>query len=77
MCLQPGGMDIAEEVASTVLDAGRRLADAGWEVEQIEDTPPLRDAAEVQADLWLGDGFAEQADAAARDGDPGVPIHEA
>jgi amidase len=72
MCLQPGGMDIAEEVASTVLDAGRRLADAGWEVEQIEDTPPLRDAAEVQADLWLGDGFAEQADAAARDGDPGA-----
>jgi amidase len=72
MCLRPAGMAIAEEVVATVLDAGRRLADAGWTVEQIEDTPPLHDAAEVQAQLWLGDGFAQQADAAARDGDPGA-----
>jgi amidase len=41
-------------------------------VEEIEDTPPLHDAAEVQEALWLGDGFAELADAAARDGDPGA-----
>jgi amidase len=72
MCLQPGGMGIAEEVAATVLDASRRLSAAGWEVEQIEDTPPLHDAAEVQAQLWLGDGFGQQAEAAARDGDPGA-----
>jgi amidase len=65
-------MSIAEEVAATVLDAGRRLSDAGWEVEQIEDTPPLHDAAEVQAQLWLGDGFTQQAEAASRDGDPGA-----
>ena len=72
MCLRPSGMAIAEEVAETVLDSGRRLTEAGWTVEQIEDTPPLRDAAEVQAQLWLGDGFAQQAAAAARDGDPGA-----
>ena len=72
MCLRPSGMAIAEEVAETVLDAGRRLTEAGWTVEQIEDTPPLHDAAEVQAQLWLGDGFAQQAAAAARDGDPGA-----
>jgi amidase len=72
MCLRPAGMSIAEEVAATVLDAGRRLADAGWTVEQIEDTPPLHDAAQVQTELWLGDGFAQQAEAAARDGDPGA-----
>jgi amidase len=72
MCLRPAGMSIAEEVAATVLDAGRRLSDAGWEVEQIEDTPPLHDAAEVQAQLWLGDGFTQQAEAASRDGDPGA-----
>jgi len=72
MCLRPAGMGITEEVVATVLDAGRRLADAGWTVEQIEDTPPLHDAAEVQGQLWLGDGFAQQAEAAARDGDPGA-----
>ena len=72
MCLRPAGMGIAEEVAATVLDAGRRLTEAGWTVEQVEDTPPLHDAAELQAQLWLGDGFAQQAEAAALDGDPGA-----
>jgi amidase len=72
LCLRPGGLQIVEEVAAAVLDAGRRLADAGWQVEQLEDTPPMRDAAEVQEQLWLGDGFAELADAASRDGDPGA-----
>jgi amidase len=72
MCLRPGGLQIVKEVEAAVLDAGRRLSDAGWEVEGIEDTPPLHDAAEVQEALWLGDGFAELEDAAARDGDPGA-----
>lgn len=72
ICLRPGGIQIAEEVAETLLDAGRRLTEAGWDVEQVEDTPPLHDAAKVQEQLWLGDGFAQQADAAARDGDPGA-----
>jgi amidase len=72
LCLRPGGMNVAEPVAAAVLDAGRRLTDAGWQVEQIEDTPPVADAAEITEHLWFGDGFAEQADAAARDGDPGA-----
>jgi amidase len=72
MCLRPGGMQIAKEVEATVLHAGRRLSDAGWKVEEIEDTPPIHEAAEVQEALWLGDGFAELADAATRDGDPGA-----
>ena len=72
MCLRPSGFQIAKEVEAAVLDAGRRLSDAGWRVEEIEDTPQLHDAAEVQEALWLGDGFAELADAAARDGDPGA-----
>jgi amidase len=65
-------MQIAKEVEAAVLDAGRRLSDAGWKVEEIKDTPPIHEAAEVQEALWLGDGFAELADAATRDGDPGA-----
>jgi amidase len=72
LCLRPGGTHIEEEVAATVLDAGRRLASAGWEVEELEDTPPLHEADEVTFDLWFGDGFAGQADAATHDGDPGA-----
>jgi amidase len=70
MCLRPGGMQIAAEVEAAVLDAGRRLADAGWKVEEIEDAPSIREAADVQMRLWLGDGYAGLVDAAKRDGDP-------
>jgi len=72
MCLRPGGLQIVQEVEAAVLDAGLRLSDAGWSVEEIKDVPPLHDAAEVQEALWLGDGFAELAEAAAREGDPGA-----
>ena len=72
MCLRPGGLQIVREVEAAILDAGRRLSDAGWQVKEIEDTPPIQEAAEVQEALWLGDGFAELADAAMREGDPGA-----
>lgn len=72
LCLRPGGMPIAKEVEDALRDAARRLADAGWTVEEIDDTPLIRDAAEVQERLWLGDGFPALADAVARDGDPGA-----
>ena len=72
LCLRPAGMQVAREVEASVLDAGRRLADAGWAVEEVDDTPPLHEAAQVQEWLWLADGFAQLADAAERDGDPGA-----
>jgi len=72
MCLRPGGLPIVKEVEAAVLDAGRRLADAGWHVEEIEDVPSLNEAAGVQERLWLGDGFAELSETAARDGDAGA-----
>jgi amidase len=72
LCLRPARRQGAREVEASVLDAGRRLADAGWTVEEVDDTPPLNESAEVQEWLWLADGFAQRADAAERDGDPGA-----
>jgi amidase len=72
LCLRPGGMAIAAEVEAALRDAARRLRDAGWTVDEIDDTPPLVEAAELQQRLWLGDGFAGFADAVAREGDPGA-----
>ena len=72
MCLRPGGLQIAKEVEAAVSDASRRLSDAGWKVEEIEDVPSIHEAADVQMRLWLGDGFAGLVDAAKRDGDPGA-----
>ena len=43
-------------------DAAKRLERAGWVVEEIANTPPLREAAELQTKLWLGDGYEAQLD---------------
>jgi amidase len=72
MCLNPGGLDPVPEVKAAVADAGKRLERAGWTVEEIADTPSLREAADLQTKLWLGDGYEAQLAAAEREGDPGA-----
>ena len=72
MCLNPDGLDPVPEVKAAVADAGKRLERAGWIVEEIANTPPLREAADLQTKLWLGDGYEAQLEAAEREGDPGA-----
>jgi amidase len=72
MCLNPDGLDPVPEVKAAVADAGKRLARAGWIVEEITSTPPLREAADLQTKLWLGDGYEAQLETAEREGDPGA-----
>ena len=71
LCLEPDGLATAPEVKRAVADAGLRLERAGWTVEEVA-TPPLREPAELQTRLWLGDGYAAQLAAAEREGDPGA-----
>ena len=59
-------------MAAAVADAAKRLERAGWAVEEIKNSPPLREAAELQTKLWLGDGYQAQLEAAEREGDPGA-----
>src|SRR5579871_1662236 len=54
VCVNPDGLDPVPEVKAAVLDAGKRLERAGWAVEEINDTPPLQEAALQQTRLWLG-----------------------
>lgn len=72
LCLRPGGMTIAPEVEAALLDARDRLVDADWRVEEIDDTPSVHEAAAIQQQLWLGDGFDGLVAAVERDGDPGA-----
>jgi amidase len=72
MCLNPDGLDPVAEVRAAVADAGKRLARADWVVEEIATTPPLREAADLQTKLWLGDGYEAQLEMAEREGDPGA-----
>jgi amidase len=72
LCFNPDGLETAPEVKAAVADAAKRLERAGWSVEEIDNTPPLREAAELQTKLWLGDGFEAMLEAAEREGDPGA-----
>jgi amidase len=71
LCLEPDGLETASEVKAAVADAGKRLERAGWVVEEVA-LPPLREAAEWQTKLWLGDGYEAALAAAEREGDPGA-----
>src|SRR6202046_3360913 len=72
LCLQPDGLEPVAEVKAAVADAAKRLERAGWVVEEITATPPLREAAELQTKLWIGDGYEAQLEGAEREGDPGA-----
>lgn len=72
VCFRPDGLQIVAEVAAAVADAAKRLQRAGWVVEEVETTPSLREAAELQTKLWLGDGYEAQLANAEREGDPGA-----
>src|SRR6202043_3815714 len=51
LCLQPDGLETVAEVKAAVADAGKRLERAGWTVEEVATTPPLREAAALKARL--------------------------
>lgn len=72
LCIAPDGLEVAPEVKAALIDAAQRLARAGWIVEEIANTPPLKEAAQLQVNLWLGDNHAAQLAAAEREGDPGA-----
>src|SRR6201996_5897315 len=72
LCVNPDGLDPAAEVKAAVVDAAKRLERAGWTVEEVTSLPPLKEAAEHQTKLWLGDNYEAQLAAAEREGDPGA-----
>src|SRR6201985_3411002 len=71
VCFNPDGLETVAEVKAAVADAAKRLARAGWTIEEVA-TPPLREPADLQTKLWLGDGYRAQLEAAEREGDPGA-----
>ncbi|MGH1572950.1 amidase family protein [Methylobacterium sp. P31] len=70
LCVRPGGLAVAPEIEAALRESARRLAEAGWAITEIADTPPIREASELQLQLWLGDGYAAMRAAAEREGDP-------
>ncbi len=72
MCVRPDGLRTAPEVSTALHDAAARLEQAGWQVDEVYNLPPLREAAELQTRLWLGDRYDAMLAAAEREGDEGA-----
>jgi len=70
LCIAPEGMPVQAEVAAALRDAAKRLEAAGWTVEEIENTPPLAEPAQLQAMLWLAETRRGMNAAIAKEADP-------
>jgi len=71
LCTHPEGLPTDPLLVNALNEAAGRLRQAGWQVDELNQLPPLKSAAEVQA-LWLIDGADELLDIATADGDPGA-----
>lgn len=69
LCTAPERMQTHPLVGKALHEAAARLTDAGWQVDEVE-SPPLREPARRQAQLWLAE-MAHAAQAAfAQENDP-------
>ena len=72
LCIRPDGLATVPEVEAALRDAADRLRARGWRVDEVENLPPMKEAADLQVRLWLGDGYAGMEAAALKENDPGA-----
>lgn len=72
LCLSPDAMDTEPAVVKALQDAARRLSEAGWAVDTVDQVPPLREAADLQIRMWMADGYEGMVEAARKEGDRGA-----
>ena len=72
LCVRPDGLPVAPEIEAALQEAARRLREHGWRVDEIDQLPPLKEAADLQITLWMGDGYAAMEAAAIRENDHGA-----
>jgi amidase len=72
LCIRPDGLHTAPEIEAALRDAAQRLRERGWRVDELDNTPPLKEAADLQIRMWLADGFAAMEAAAVKENDPGA-----
>jgi len=69
VCFYPEGAETDPLIVTALKDAAGRLREAGWQVETIEQLPPLGEAAQIQDIILMGE---EDMDMVQREGDPGA-----
>ncbi len=69
LTLAPDGMPVDTRVRDAMIRAAQTLEDAGWEVDEVS-CPPIREAAAVNATLWMADTRFAAQEMIAREGEP-------
>ena len=69
LCFEPDQMPVASAVKDALSRAAEALEAAGWAVEEPP-CPPMRDAARINAVLWMAETQFAQGDMVAEEGDP-------
>lgn len=69
---RPGGIDTDPRILADLDRAAEILRKAGWQVEEPTQVPDIREAVELQIDLWLSDAHSDKLAAAKLEGDPGA-----
>ncbi|MGA9410600.1 MAG: amidase family protein [Roseobacter sp.] len=69
LVVAPDGMHVAEEVRAALIDAADKLKAAGWTIDEV-DCPPLRPAAEINAQLWMAETLFSAKDLMRQEADP-------
>nr|WP_249200458.1 amidase family protein [Thetidibacter halocola] len=69
LTLEPDGMSVAPAVKDALRKAARVLEDAGWQVDEVP-CPPMRDAARINAILWMAETEISAEALIAREAEP-------
>ncbi|MYM55824.1 amidase family protein [Thalassovita mangrovi] len=68
----PGGIKTDPRILADLDRAADMFRKAGWSVETPTEVPEIREAVELQIDLWLSDGHADKMATAKAEDDPGA-----
>lgn len=55
LCISPDGMPVAPEIEKALRESAAALGEAGWQVTEVDKTPPVREAARLDVLLWLAE----------------------
>ncbi len=70
LCVAPDGLRTDDRVVAALRDAAAKLEDAGWEIAEIDNTPPMREAMQLQLLLWMSEYAYSGGEMIAREDDP-------
>ena len=70
LCIAPDGLQVDDSIVTALREAAAMLDDAGWEIVEIDNTPPMREAMQLQLLLWMSEYAYRGGDMIEREDDP-------